>query len=523
MAYPDVKHQPTFEDLELLAEVSKLLTLLDLDRVLKEVIHLMRTSVGATKASLLVRDELDLDWQRVILSRDLTPDETFDVVQRVLDEGLAGWVVRHRQGTIVQDTETDERWHVFPDDTNPVRSALCVPFMHDDHVVVVLTLVHPEPGHFDNRQLRMMTIVANHATVAIRNAQLFNRVQSQQRQLEAVLLSIPDVLMVLDDRGKILLINPAAGMLLGGIEQQEAIGKLVADFAQTDRGLAPIQEIIDNPLQSGTYWSFEARSERHKLDFIVTVSMWEDAARGMAGYVVVMHDITTSRDLHRFKDEMLKVASHDLRSPLSLIGGYCDLLNMDIPASETNLHDYLDVIARSVERMNGLLDDMLRVEQVRSSPLELREPLDLNELINTVMSNMRPLASQKNQILTDHVPPEKLPIVVADKVQIREAMDNLIGNAIKYTPSGGHIMVSAYVEDNRFFFMVEDTGLGIPEEHLSRIFDSYYRAKQDGAEGIEGTGLGLSLVKTVAERHAGDVWVHSQPGVGSQFGFWLPL
>jgi two-component system phosphate regulon sensor histidine kinase PhoR len=412
---------------------------------------------------------------------------------------------------------------VFPGDTTPVRSALCVPFMHNEQVVAVLTLVHPEPGHFDERQLRMMTIVANQATVAIRNAQLFNRVESQQRQLEAVLYSIPDVLMVLDDAGKILLINPSASILLGGLEQQTANGQSLSAFVQTDRGLAPIQEIIDNPLQSGTYWSFETRSERHKLDFIVTISMWEDTARGVAGYVIVMHDITTSRDLHRFKDEMLKVASHDLRSPLSLIGGYCDLLSMDIPASETHLHDYLDVIARSVERMNGLLDDMLRVEQVRSSPLELREPLDLNELINTVMGHMRPLASQKNHILTEHVPPDKLPGITADKVQIREAMDNLIGNAIKYTPAGGRIMISAYVEDNRFFFMVEDTGIGIPEEHLSRIFDSYYRAKQDGAEGIEGTGLGLSLVKTVVERHTGDVWVHSQPGVGSQFGFWLPL
>jgi PAS domain S-box-containing protein len=520
MAHPKVQQQPTFEDLELLAEVSQMLTLLDLNNVLREVINLMRARVGADKASLMLLDGQDIDWEHLILMRDLDMGESIEVVKQVLDEGLAGWVIREQQGTISYDTQTDGRWHVFPNDSYRAGSALCVPFIRNKDVVAVLTLVHSEPGHFEERHLRMMTIVANQATVAIRNAQLYHRSQSQQRQIEAVLQAIPVVLLVLDDQGKILLINSTGAELLGGA-QQAIIGQYLADFARTDRGLTPILEIIKNPEASGRFWSFETRSESHKLDFTVSVSMWE--SWNAAGYAVVMYDVTTSRDLHRFKDEMLKVASHDLRGPLSLIGGYCDLIKEDLPEDSAHLREYLQVIERSVGRMNGLLDDMLRVEQVRSSPLELREAVNLSDIVATVVEHIRPLADQKSQLLRVHLPREPLPTIHADRVQIREAMDNLVGNAIKYTPSGGRITIIAYIQDKRFHFVVEDTGVGIPEEHLGRIFDSYYRAKQDGTEGIEGTGLGLSLVKTVVERHAGEVWVRSEPGVGSQFGFWLPL
>jgi PAS domain S-box-containing protein len=520
MTHPAVQHQPTFEDLELLAEVSQLLTLLDLDNVLQEVINLMRARVGAAKASLLLLDGQDIDWQHLVLMRDLDTDQSMQVVQRVVDAGLAGWVIRERQGAIVYDTQSDSRWHVFPDDSDQSRSALCVPFVHDNKVLAVLTLLHSEPGHFEERHLRMMTIVANQTTVAIRNAQLYHHAQSQQRQLEAVLQAIPVVLLVLDDQGKILLLNAAATELLGS-RQDTIVGQYLADFVQADRGLSPILDIIKNPEASGQFWSFETRSEQHKLDFTITVSMWE--TRNSAGYAVVMYDVTTSRDLHRFKDEMLKVASHDLRSPLSLISGYCDLISEDLPEDKAHLREFLQVIERSVDRMNGLLDDMLRVEQVRSSPLELREPLDLNDVITSVVEHTRPLADQKSQLLRVHLPREPLPTIHADRVQIREAMHNLVTNAIKYTPEQGRITIIAYTSEGYFHFVVEDTGVGIPEEHLGRIFESYYRAKQDGTEGIEGTGLGLSLVKAVIERHSGEVWVRSEPGIGSQFGFWLSL
>ncbi|MFN8450861.1 MAG: ATP-binding protein [Anaerolineae bacterium] len=106
-------------------------------------------------------------------------------------------------------------------------------------------------------------------------------------------------------------------------------------------------------------------------------------------------------------------------------------------------------------------------------------------------------------------------------VLIREAIENLISNAIKYTPDGGRICVRAFIQDDQLHFNVEDNGIGIPKEHLPRIFETFYRAKQAGSEGIEGRGLGLSLVKTIIERHGGEVWIESEQGSGSRFGFWI--
>jgi two-component system phosphate regulon sensor histidine kinase PhoR len=280
-------------------------------------------------------------------------------------------------------------------------------------------------------------------------------------------------------------------------------------------------------LQSSTthedkQWLFEARSEKRKKDLQITLSVWRDAANGFAGYVVAMHDVTMLRDLNRFKDEMLRVASHDLRSPLSLIVGYADLINLDIdptsPAAE-----YLSVIHRSTERMNGLLDDLLRVEQARRSPLELNEEVDLGALAVEAVDDNQPLAEHKNQQLTSELRTDGLSGVVADPVLISRAMNNLISNAIKYTPEFGHIHVKTYTQNNRFHFVVEDDGIGIAPENLTRVFESFFRVKDERAGDVAGSGLGLSFVKTIIERHNGDVWVESELGRGSKFGFWLPL
>src|SRR5690606_1484974 len=185
--------------------------------------------------------------------------------------------------------------------------------------------------------------------------------------------------------------------------------------------------------------------------------------------------------------------------------------------------EYLDIIQRSTERMKGLLDDLLRVEQIRNSPLELNEQVDMLELVNTVLNNMRPVVESKQQQLEARLSLDNTPIVVGNPVLIREAMENLISNAVKYTPEGGSITVESYVQGKRLHFVVEDNGIGIPRQALPRLFESFYRVNQEGTENIEGRGLGLSLVKTIIDRHNGEVWVESEVGVGSRFGFWVPI
>lgn len=512
--------QPTFEELELLAETAQLLAVLDLDQVVGQVVELAGRAVSASKTSLFLHQGGSVDWDHLLTSRDLSPDESVRVVQQVLGDGFAGWVYRNRRGDIINDTLQDPRWIVFENDPIPVRSALCVPLLHNDEVVAVLTLVHPEPYHFTQNSLRLMNIVASQFTIAIRNAQLFQHARAQRRQLRTILQSVRDVLLVLDEQGQVMLLSEPALGLLGVAEQQKAIGQALGRLEQMDEALQPVIDIISGS-SSEQNWSFETRSEARQRDFQVMMSRWSDRPQGGSGYVVVMHDVTTLRDLHRFKDEMLRVVSHDLRSPLALITGYVDMILMDTPDEESPVHGYVEVIKRTTERMSGLLDDLLRVERIRSSPLELYEQTDLAQIVKVALVNTRPLATGRGLSLQAEVELEGLPRVVADPVLIRQSMENLIGNAVKYTQEGGVITVAARYDEGSFHFSVRDTGVGIPEEHLPYIFESFYRVENQLQQ--KGSGLGLSLVKTVIERHQGEVWVESQPGTGSHFGFRLPL
>lgn len=510
------EQQPTFEDLELLVEVSRLLTDVDLNSVLDKVIQLTSQSVRATKTSLFLHDHHQIDWGHIFTARPLSADESVKVVTRVMDEGFAGWVYRHQRGDIIYDTLDDDRWIVFADDTMPVRSALCVPFVDEGRVIAIITLMHSDPYHFTDYHLRLMTIIANQATIAIRNARLFQTINHQRRQLEIVLSAMSDVLLVLKHDGQILLVNHAALPLLQIHDVAEATGKLLADFAVVDT----VFEALLEKLAAGTL-VFEIRSDRLQTDFRVTIARWQDEQRGAEGYVIVMHDITTLEDLHRFKDEMLRVATHDLRSPLALVAGYADIIGMDIPPENTALHEYIDIIKLSVERMSNMVEEVLKIERIRNSEL-LRVSTDIEPIVKVVLVNMRLLASAKQHQITAEISLQGAPKLNIDAVLVRQAMENLIANAIKYTPPNGKIHVQAYIEAEKFHFSVQDNGIGIAKEHLPYLFESFYRVNTI-SDVEKGSGLGLSLVKNVIRRHQGNVWVKSRPGRGSKFGFWLPL
>jgi PAS domain S-box-containing protein len=515
------ENQPTFEDLELLAEVSQLLTEVELDTVLNKVIGLAARAVGASKASLFLHADGQVDWAHIFTMRRLTGDESVRVVSRVLDEGFAGWVYRNRVGDIISDTQNDDRWIVFKNDPVIVRSAMCVPFINEDRVVAVVTLVHEEPNHFTPYHLRLLTIIANQATIAIRNAQLVNSLTQQRRQLQTILQSISDALIVLGDQGYIVLVNETALHLLGQSRFEDALATHIMEYVKSDSVFEPILEIINAGLSNNERWSFETTSERLKLDYQVTMSLWKEPLVGIMGYVVVLHDITTLKDLSRFKDEMLRVASHDLRSPLALITGYADMILMDVP-SPSPVYEYVDIIKKSVERMGSLIEDLLRVERIRSNPIELVAEIDPEAVVKQVMVNMRFSADAKKQTLEAKLQLVGVNKIMADTVLLRQAMENLVANAIKYTLSGGKITVKSYYDAERFYFLVEDTGIGIPSEHQKFVFESFYRVPSV-AQQEKGSGLGLSLVKNVIVRHGGDVWLESTFGKGSQFGFWVPL
>lgn len=525
-----VNVHPSLEDFELLAQVSQMLTLLDQDQVLERVVELMIKAVDADSSTLLINPEYGDDWRRIFtqyVADAITIErraKSLRLAGRVLDKGLAAWVIENKLPALIDDTLNDARWVVFPDSTSGARSALSLPFVWNGDVLAVLTFTHSQPHHFNDHHVRLFTIIVNQATGAIRNAQLFAHLVQQRQQMEAILHAIPDLLLVLDENGMIMLANEAAAALMETAElHHRGAGHSITEFLNNDAVFSFVTEMMDNPPQPGQSLSFQESSEKQRRDYLVTVTPWEQTQGVVGGYVIMLRDITTLHDLNRFKDEMLHMASHDLRSPLALIVGYCSLIELDTP-EESPIREYLSVIERSIDRMRGLLDDLMRVEQIRKSPMEMHSPVNYRELLNTVIHDAANAVTRKNHLLQTRIALDDLPAqVTMNGSLIRESMDNLIGNAIKYTPDGGVIRVESFTENQRLYFAVADNGIGIAKEHLPRLFASFYRTRQPGTENVEGRGLGLSLVKTVIERHGGEVWVESELGKGSRFGFWLPI
>lgn len=521
--------KPTSEDLDLLSEISQMLTLIDREQLLERVIELTAKAFGAERASLMLNPEIPEDWEQALIKyrrgaggiERVEQSQSVRFAKRVMRDGLAGWVVRERSGVVITDTREDARWVTFDDSTSSARSVLCVPFQTSEAVIGVLTLLHSDPEHFDASDLQTLTIIANQTTVALHNATLFSRMRHKERQLEAILSAMPDSLIVLDQNGRVLKANHIAAAWLD-MTADALVGMSIDELSRRENLLELVRDIGQNPLQAGQSWSFETHSEKRRSDYLLNISVWQSSVDGSGGYVVVIRDITTLRDLNRFKDEMLHIASHDLRSPLALIIGYCSLIEFEVP-EDSPVKEYLGAIEKATHRMQGLLDDLLRVEKIRTSPMEMVELVYFADLVTSALNQMRPQFDSKHQHIEVHVDVDSGFALHVNSSMIREAIENYLENASKYTPDGGRIDVYSSLEGNRVNFVVEDTGIGIPPSALPRVFEAFYRVPRSDSDDVaSGRGLGLHLVKAVIERHKGEVWLESESGAGSRFGFWLP-
>ncbi len=243
-------------------------------------------------------------------------------------------------------------------------------------------------------------------------------------------------------------------------------------------------------------------------------------------YLEVIHEketveIETLQALNKLKTHMIRMASHDLKNPLGRVVGYSELMLMkSLPSDQER---FIKSILKASEEMNTLITDILNLEQLRSAQTT-QGNLSLNKLVNEIVIRHEPEFEQKEQAFEANITPETL-TVYGDLLQLSQAISNLIGNASKYTPNGGKISVRLARDEtpHNARFEIKDTGYGIPERAIENLFTEFYRVKMVETSSIAGSGLGLSLVKTVVTSHGGQVWVESKEGEGSTFFVLLPL
>jgi signal transduction histidine kinase len=242
----------------------------------------------------------------------------------------------------------------------------------------------------------------------------------------------------------------------------------------------------------------------------------------MVGVVI---DITNSKRTEealqlaiRSRSDLLAVVSHDLRSPLSTIQLGVEALTRDVEAAASR--KLLEVIRRSVERMSRLNDDLLQVASIEAGMFTIEaNRVEVLAVVEEVLQAFQPLANSKSLRIEQQVPCDTPPIH-ADRQRIVQALSNLIGNAIKFSPEGRSIRVSSWYEADSVLFAVSDNGPGIREDQVPLLFDRYWKGTTSGKQGA---GLGLFIVKGIVEAHGGRIWVESEVGVGSTFYFTIPV
>lgn len=339
--------------------------------------------------------------------------------------------------------------------------------------------------------------------------------EENARFLETVLSSMIEGVVVVDNVHRIVYANTAAAMLLG--YSQRMVGRQLLEVVR--------HQSIDQALRQALSEQERARCELELSRVRRTVSVLTSRLPGdpPSGAVLVIHDITELRRLETMRRDFVSSASHELKTPLAGIQAYVDSLLNGAMEDEETCRRFLTRIAEQSERLNSLIQDLLQLARIESGRESFNiARLNVHEAIQEVLEGQQPIAGSHELTLTFEPGPLDLH-ALADARGLRTILENLIGNAIKYTPAGGRVTVRWGTAGTQVRIDVIDTGVGIPKDHLSRIFERFYRVDEARSRDAGGTGLGLAIVKHLTQVLGGRVTVESQVGRGSTFTIFLPL
>jgi signal transduction histidine kinase/CheY-like chemotaxis protein len=498
------KLQRQLQELNAIYTIGRSVTsLLDLDQVLNRVVEAAVYLAKAGEGLLLL---LDRDSNELYLraAKDVGEEVARNLRLRV-DDSIAGRAIQSGRPVHVTGAETKIATGYL------VQSLLYLPLRVPDRGVIGVLGVtnrHVQQS-FSERDIYLLSALASYAAIAIENARLFEAVEVERAKLEAILREAQEVVIVTDEVDRVLLCNAAAHNALG-------LGDITL-FGQPAWAAFPtraLREMFTEVKETGQPVRREV-GIKDKRAFNAQLTPIEGV-----GHVLVMQDITYLKELDRVKSEFVATVSHDIRTPLTNILGYVELLARAGPLNKEQ-QGYILRVRDSMESVTELIGDLLDMGRIEAGfDLEMT-PCNLVQVIGAAVENNRLLAKEKRQGLRWD-PPETLSPVRGNMRVLGQAMDNLIGNAIKYTHEKGKISVSAEEEKGYIVVRVADNGIGIPPADQPRIFDRFYRVESEETVDIFGTGLGLAIVKTAIEKHNGRVWVESKPGEGSVFCFVLP-
>lgn len=493
-----------------------------LDRVMNQIATQAVTWLNADASGIFLKDDND---QLELVSVYELPKNSIHVHIKI-GEGVAGRVAETKQSIYLENYERDWKGtHDFPYAKETFGSVICVPLIYGEATIGVLLVIAGRQGRlFQKQDVQLLELLGAQAAVAIAHSRLFGeqqnltqQVEAAHNQLQTVLTSTENPVVVINRQLQLSFANPAFRKLFK--ETELVLGETLASLSP--KSLLPSD------------FRLALRELKHKQAYIYEVSingqtyLCHVAALGQpnsTGWVAVLNDISQLKELDQLKSEMIRMASHDLKNPLQAAMANLELLHDDLEAFHNPEIDLsMTAINTQLIRMNKIINGVLDLERIKGGQI-VTEICSSEQIVNEVLHDMAFLAIEKQISMLAQVDPN-LPMFRADPDQFRQAIVNLVENAIKFTSPNGHIIIKVGLEKNNLCFAIQDTGIGIPPELQEHVFERFWRGGQrgqNGAEHITGTGLGLSLVKTIVENHGGEIRLTSATGIGTVFYVLIP-
>lgn len=399
-----------------------------------------------------------------------------------------------------------------------IANVVAVPLMAHDLQHGIVWLGFGMPYNLDESERAFLFILAGQAAIAIANARAFAAARKRREWLAAVLSSTPDPVLVVDRDLHLQLVNPAAQETFPTLTR-ESLG-IQLDSLPNMADLVALFR-MENGDRQATAMEYDPGNGRM---YAPNISDVRTESGEMTGWVLILRDISHFKRLNDNMSEFLSTVSHDMRSPLTFMKGYLDMIGMVGDLNEKQ-HDFVEKTAAGVVQMSDMVEKILeagKLDPVTGTYQLLREASDIVEIFNKVTGGLVEPASKKNLAFESRVT-APIPILNVDRAMLSSAFTNLVENAVKYTPEGGRIEVELGVKENDLLFRVTDNGYGIRPEDQKKLFERNVRIHRREWKRVKGSGLGLFIVKNVAQRHGGDAWVESTEGAGSTFYLSIPL
>lgn len=457
-----------------------------------------------------------------------------------LHESVTGWVVRTGQALLVPDVGQEPLYFSIVSET---RSEIAVPLHCNGQVIGAINVESREPNAFSETDMRFLKTLAGQVATAIERAQLYENLeeqaadlaeevrdrtaelQSERDRMLAILESAGEGILFIDCDETILYINPAMERQTG-YSREECLGKTPHIWRCEQTPESVFDEMWET-IVNGQRWQGEMISRRKDgstFDASVTVTPLYDSSGGLTGYVRVQADISRLKEVDRLKSKFIANVSHELRTPLTNIRMYVSLLERGKMA---RWEHYLAVIQQETDRLTRLIQDLLDLSRLEArAPLPKKVPVDMASLVEEVVQLFQARAERKRITIRRQVE-SGLPPVLVEKSELQQVFNNLVANALAYTPSDGTVKIRAEVDevdgDEGIRLQVSDNGPGIRDEERPRLFERFYRGSAALRGKEPGTGLGLSICKEIIDYYGGTIRADVSDEGGALFTVWWPI